>query len=96
VKFEVFGREKPLLGGWWGHGGGVARPFLFFFDDGDEKTQRQATDRRHFYYFFVDFSPPLRIRSREETREEKEVCAITHRAETKRTARSLRLRAGAR
>ena len=79
-----------------GGGGGVTRTFLFFFDDGDEKTQRQATDRRHFYYFFVDFSPPLRIRSREETREEKEVCAITHRAETKRTARSLRLRAGAR
>jgi len=68
----------------------VTRTFLFFFDD-----DATAGDRRHFY-FFVDFSPPLRIRSREETREEKEVCAITHRAETKRTARSLRLRAGAR
>ena len=75
-------------------GGGVTRTFLFFFDDGDD-DDATAGDRRHFY-FFVDFSPPLRIRSREETREEKEVCAITHRAETKRTARSLRLRAGAR
>ena len=75
-------------------GGGLTRTFLFFFDDGDD-DDATAGDRRHFY-FFVDFSPPLRIRSREETREEKEVCAITHRAETKRTARSLRLRAGAR
>ena len=73
----------------------MTRTFLFFFDDGDD-DDATAGDRRHFYYFFVDFSPPLRIRSREETREEKEVCAITHRAETKRTARSLRLRAGAR
>lgn len=82
----------------FGEGGGGGDSYFFvFFSTTAMTTTQTAGDRRHFYYyFFVGFSPPLRIRSREETREEKEVCAITHRAETKRTARSLRLRAGAR